>query len=882
MKSKKKNPFLAFIKGIFIFLLILILILVIWCGFSALHKKSSLSLLPADFSVYIHSDSVWEALNPIIDLQVADVLLSTPEFTKVREAFISFRQSPLRQNKYVAMLASRPIDISVYMEGETPQILGILDLGVLSAATRLSKFVLPLLKIDGLTLVKTSDFYHFEFATEDGSSTFYIKPYYNNVLVSTSKDLLMKSCSGKNDEDYTREEKKLIKEKAKDSFKIIADARGLVNSFAAGDPSIQKFAGLLSEKTKALVSFGISETEINLTAEIPLEQDKEKIDSSMQGVSKLLTKNSSMPQTIGQLSNIVQYYTIINAGSLEEITEAVFPLIPEDVNIDSLWQTADNLCKTLLSVTLDELLFSWTGKECATIGIEGLNDPVFVLQIKDEAKRREVFDNVLSSLILKDDTSLILNGIRLPRISLPAFLQNLLKAFKVELPNPYYLVHNGFLYISESPEVLASVYNSSVNNSKISTNANWQIVSEKQSLDSIVSLFYDLERSEPFFVRGNNIFSKILELYTIGRCDIRVNNSVLCFQLTVATKVSDQVRSIPGFPIQLEGKASQLMLEGGEKPTHIYWVEDDNKIKSMNINSTEVRELEVSSSVSIVSGATSGTDGALWAVTKEGAVYNLKSDLSIVSGFPILLDSKPSAAPSIKGEGVLIPLESKEICFITKKGEKSSIEIDSVSGSILANPTVLGNKIAYYDKAFLGKVCVIKEDERLAYNGIGIAFGSPALLQKDLDLYTAFITQAGNLTIWCDNFTVSGFPIEKKLNGVFYNNVISNGNYFYALASHGTLYRISLDGELIAVRIPNATAKEGKLTVVASDSNNTLNIYVGIDGNVIYGFNENLELLPGFPTTGTGAPVFADVNGDGIKDCFTLTIDNKLNAWNLR
>ncbi|MBR5866642.1 MAG: hypothetical protein IKZ04_01910, partial [Spirochaetaceae bacterium] len=94
--------------------------------------------------------------------------------------------------------------------------------------------------------------------------------------------------------------------------------------------------------------------------------------------------------------------------------------------------------------------------------------------------------------------------------------------------------------------------------------------------------------------------------------------------------------------------------------------------------------------------------------------------------------------------------------------------------------------------------------------------------------------------------------------------------------------RISLDGKTLAVKIPNATAKEASLTVEKSTNGLGSNIYVGIDGNLIYGFNENMELLQGFPITGTGKPVFADINGDKSKDCFVLTIDNKLNAWNLR
>ena len=149
-------------------------------------------------------------------------------------------------------------------------------------------------------------------------------------MFSTSKELLIKSCLGNHDEDYTKDEKTLIKEKSENPIKIIADARGLVESFAGENESIKMFSGLLSEETKALVSFGLTDSEINLKVDIPLEKDSAKIDSSMLGINNLLQKNSSMPQIISQLSDIVQYYTIINAGSLEEMTQAVFPLLPKD------------------------------------------------------------------------------------------------------------------------------------------------------------------------------------------------------------------------------------------------------------------------------------------------------------------------------------------------------------------------------------------------------------------------------------------------------------------------------------------------------------------------------------------------------------------------
>ena len=499
---------------------------------------------------------------------------------------------------------------------------------------------------------------------------------------------------------------------------------------------------------------------------------------------------------------------------------------------------------TIYLFGLEDILFSWTGKECAAIGIEGLNAPVFVLQINDEAKRRQVFDNVLSSLILHDNTSLILNGVRLPKIYLPPFIQSILKTFGIDLPSPYYLVHNGFIYFSESPEVLSSVYNSSVSDSKIANNANWKAVSTEQKMEFAISLFYDLERSEPFFLRGENIVARILELYTIGRCDVRTKDSVMTMQLTVSAKQSRQLRSIPGFPMELDSRADQLTIEKSDNPSTIFWVEKDNKIKAMNISSTQTKETELSAKCYITAADVKcDKNGVLWAVTEEGAVYYYTADLKTVTGFPILLESKPTAPAVAKGNTIIVPVSNGKLCTVTSKAEKMYTTIPDLSGTILSSPTVLKDRIGLYDKGFMGKIYIISEYVRNPYNVMGIAYGSPALMLKDDTYYTAFITQAGKLYIWKETEAKDVIPLEVSLKGVFFCNVVSNGNYFYALAANGTLYRISLDGKTLAVKIPNATAKEASLTVEKSTNGLGSNIYVGIDGNLIYGFNENMELL---------------------------------------
>ena len=97
--SKKKNPFVKILIGLSIFLLVLIISIVAWCIYSACDKQSSLSVLPVGYSTYLRTDSAWDAIDPMIDLQAADIFLSSPDFSQFREPFMALRGSTLRTNK---------------------------------------------------------------------------------------------------------------------------------------------------------------------------------------------------------------------------------------------------------------------------------------------------------------------------------------------------------------------------------------------------------------------------------------------------------------------------------------------------------------------------------------------------------------------------------------------------------------------------------------------------------------------------------------------------------------------------------------------------------------------------------------------------------------
>ena len=205
---------------------------------------------------------------------------------------------------------------------------------------------------------------------------------------------------------------------------------------------------------------------------------------------------------------------------------------------------------------------------------------------------------------------------------------------------------------------------------------------------------------------------------------------------------------------------------------------------------------------------------------------------------------------------------------------------------IKSKPCVFENKLAVYEKGFMGIIHILEEsDSKLEETALldvdGIAYGSPCLTKVDKQLYTAFITQTGELTVWDSSYNiVSGLPVS--LENIFYTNVRAAGKYFIALASDGTVYRIDLNGDVMNVQIPYLSARNGWITVNDYDEDGSEDIFICGDSNVIYGLNNNLEYLNVFPLTGYGEIVFADVNGDKMNDCMAISIDNKLNAWKVR
>ena len=291
--------------------------------------------------------------------------------------------------------------------------------------------------------------------------------FFRLLAVCSSYDLgfidLNQAIEKDNSLYLTAEQKSELSKKNNKSIRLLANTQKLAKSFTEGHDLLSKLTTVLTENKLSEVSFEITDKAIQLQANLPFElsQNKESFES-------LLSKKSTMPNLLTHFPEVVQYYTTINAGALEELKTALFPLFPAEKNPDELWKKADSMCNMFLSISLEELLFSWTGEEFSAFGIRGHNEPVFAIQIKNEDQRQLVFEKIISSFLIKNDASLILNGVRLPQLQLPGFINSLLSLFNINIPFPYYVENDGFIYFSESPESLCQLITSIQDGTKLS------------------------------------------------------------------------------------------------------------------------------------------------------------------------------------------------------------------------------------------------------------------------------------------------------------------------------------------------------------------------------------------------------------------------------
>lgn len=886
--TKKKKPFIVrLISGIFIFILVLILLIAAWLGVNYFLKADITEVVPPEYSLHLRTDSVWDSVNPLLDLQAADIILSEPNLAGAKSALIDFRQSTLRENKFVDYFLSRRLDFLLYGSGD---FLVVLDTGILSGVVKLAPVALNFISVPNLSSVKTEGVSFYTYKA--GENIFYIRIYKNLVIVSSNDKLFEHSLEGGFSSSYSLSKKQSFSGKLVSPFAVTADSLAVLSMLGQENPYVNAVKGCLPQDQLSTVDFGITDKKLKLAVNIPYDISVLPEESP---VTALLSKESKIPAVVEKLPEFIQYYTVISAGSLSELKDAAFYAADKSLDLEGKWKTAQNLSGVVFHETLENLFFSWTDDEYAVVGLDQKPDPVFIIKVKDENKRREIFDTLFKSIILQNDTSLIMDNVRLPRIQLPDFFQGLLEGFGVRLPFPYYMSKDGYIYFSQSPENLAAINAALKSGTRLTQNAVWQEtskgISKQSSQYSSLSLFYNLERSIPFFLKSKSSVSKILELYNIGRLDLRIKKSAFEISLTAVENKESSAAGLAGFPVNIEGKISEGLFRSPVKNSRVVFYSQLNNIISYNLSSQEKLERSIDGLKFIIPCA-EGTEikgakekPALWAVTREGTVYLLDEKLKDFAGFPLMTGLAPISSGSVSKSNLVFCIQNQKYVIVSADASVKENVIDSFD-DITSTPVYIDNSfIAFYERSFLGGIHIVHDDGESDFIPVdGIGFGSPDYLKLSDQVYVGFVNQAGLLHI---SKASAENPVQIQLDGVFYLNVKACGESFIALSEDGTLYSVSAKENseesplVIKTKVPHMTARSGKLSVADFDGDGKQEVFVCGDGNVIYGFRENLEMIGCFPVSGYGEPLFIDLDGNKKNECICYSLENKINGWNL-
>lgn len=888
-EKKKKGFFARLLKAVIVFCAVIFALFSVLFLYSAIDSKNALTLFPKNYAAFVHTESVFDSLNPILDLEACDTFLADPEYSSLRPMFMDLRKNDVRRNKLIQFLLKRKANIAFYND-EDPNVfklLAVADLSYLSFTSRLAPKVLPFIKmkeLNGISVVHDSEAeceYLKEYITyETEDATFYIKTYKNLFIASDSKELLTRSLSGMNNITYSKAEEKEMTKTEAHKIKISADTKYLSKQFLKDDKMLENIHTMFDDEQKSTIQITISKKNISVETRLPLD-----IENSRFEAKKLFEHKSVKSTLVPELTRKTQYYTSVHIAPLSELKDASFPLLQKTQDIKSIWRDANKWSNRLLGLSVEDMLFSWSGSELGVIGMEGNSDPVFALQIVDETQRINIFKKLDSSWLIKDNSSLILGGARIPCLQLPDFITNLLSCFSVDLPKAYYFVHGNFIYFCLSPQNLSAIYAQAKENDYLVNTERWQDASGNLKDASSLSLYYNLERSMPFFITQNSMISKILKLYKFGRADVRIGENTLSFELNATSVKSDETKVVEGFPVECQGKLDYKLMISSQKDT-VYWVENSRDINSFELDSLQHNRMPMAGKAAVAPLAKSLKDkGDLWALTSNGTVYLLNRSLKAIDKYPVIADSpaNPFELCTTAKNELIYPTKDGRIVFYSTEKNKYA-ELPEGAGKVRTKPAVCENKLAFYAKGFDGQILyadsVSKEfDESKTCYIEGIGFGSPCLVEEDGLTYTAFVTQSGAFYLFKNNSIAPGFPVQ--LESTFHTNAAYLDHAFYLIGDDALVYKINMNGNYTTVQIPTSkTAKEGTITTVRSGKNK--GVYASADENLIYGFNSDLELYPAFPLIGHGIPVFADVNGDSKDECIILSTDKKLYAWDYK
>ena len=884
-KTKKMNGFLKFI---IIPLCILAVLAVAWTVFAMLGRVSASSVIPESVSLRVSISNPLRLIDNILSHESLEDISTVPALSQITSVISMLQDNPLLRNPLLRYAAHGNIEFALLRgaDGGAP-FAAAWDMRLFSPLLRILPAVSGMVNIPNLYYVQAGRNSRFEFRA--GDMILYIGPF-RNLLFITNNPQVFELRSVHSDNAYS-----IIKPASYDAAFVLSHE--FTNDLLAEqDPGI---AALLKNiEFNSMIEAGLSvapkKIEFRLAAPMTSRQST---------LSTILGQRSAVPGIAERIPADAQYATILSAGTLNELYQAALVFSP---GLDSALRTAENSARAILGLTLNDLLFSWTGNEFAAFGLEGRPHPVYAIQISDERRRQEVFDRAFRSFAIGEDHRLNMDGVRIPRIVVPEFLQALLRQWDIFIPSPYYIVYRDFFLVSESADTLLAALRAMQRNDVLPATAQWREIAGGRTIASAVILYYSLDVSMPFFLRRNTALSGFLSLYRQGLIRMSFDRGSIDFSIVLVPGSGNGVTLVNGFPIDAGARPSNRVFGAGTGDNGRIFYSSGGSAFSLKIADNSVYELPGQGTHWVIPAEGTGGNNAVnaWVVSDRGRVTLVDGNMEPAAGFPVLMGLRLSSPPQAHEGKLYLCDEDGKVLVIDENGRQSAWT-SSFIAAVRSPPSFLTITArrestvyaAVYPKSFFGEIWLLDVNGNALPNwpapiaigdddendfGPGVGFGSPLLFAHNNAVYVAFINQQGQLLVYSENASlISGFPA--MLDGIFYQQPVFDGEYLWLVSSDGTLFRVSFHGEVLHQQIPGfSVMEEGYITVFDSDGDKVPEIYITGDGNALFAFNRHFRSLESFPLPVWGRPHFIPAQGGRKAEIFGIGMDRRLYRYQFR
>ncbi|MCL2472253.1 MAG: DUF3352 domain-containing protein, partial [Treponema sp.] len=663
-KRKKRAPII-----IAIVLVIIIGVPLLFIGLSFVGKITPDSIIPDSFDIYASVPDPARLAGHILNHESLPEIAALAELAPLMPILNQVKSSGLIENRFIRYAAKGRLDAALLSGGENRPaaptgglILGAWDMGIMSPLMKILPVLAGRITINGLYYVQAGKNSRFEYRLADGT-VFYIGPYKNLLVISNNSALYESVISGSSREGdkYGSQAKKFSSSDYDIAFLVSAQA--FKNMLGGNNAGADQQSGNLAPALDLLEFPGPVEALLTVMPNQLKLRLTTPLGTNNQALLDIIQRNSQAASISAMIPDNAQYLTLLSAGTLKELLSGASAINSGTSGSDT-WENnmrkADSSARMTLGMNLEELLFSWTGSEFAVYGLDGRPNPVIAIEIRDEKKRKEVFDKAFKSIFLSENIQLNLDGNRIPRIQIPPFLDSFLEFMNVYVPSPYYTVQNNYLFISESAETLLQAVNAVRRNEVLPKSELWQTLSGKNTGPSSFTLFYSLDRSLPFFLKGQGAVTAVLKLYHQGLVQLQMENRVITVSLSAIPGAGKGIAPVPGYPLDLgsggarvgnrlyrvlSGKDTRLLLTRGNEALAINPL--DRSVKTMNLGNspgTNLYVIPAAAEDAIGSAGPTGStapagsanpgEGAAWVVNSRGQVSLVNQDMENFKNFP--------------------------------------------------------------------------------------------------------------------------------------------------------------------------------------------------------------------------------------------------------